>query len=87
MNISDNFWGQNEKIGHDISDLLRPNCPSDRLTNDNNSKIKPDNTNITGTMAPTIFGILAVRSTIFQDSSFLRQVKIICNLLFEQIDH
>ena len=55
MNVSDNFWGQNEKIGHDISDLLRPNCPSDRLTNDNNSKIKPDNTNITGTMASTIF--------------------------------
>ena len=83
MNISDNFWGQNENIGHDISDLLRPNCPSDRLTNDNNSKIKPDNTN----KMEQFFGILAVRSTIFQDSSFLRQVKIICNLLFEQIDH
>ena len=68
------FWGQNEKIGHDISDLLRPNCPLDRLTNDNNSKIKPDNTN----------KIFAVRSTIFQDSSFVCQAKIICNLLFEQ---
>ena len=46
----------------------------DRLTNDNNSKIKPDNTN----------KIFAVRSTIFQDSSFVCQAKIICNLLFEQ---
>ena len=68
------FLGQNEKIGNDISDLLRPNCPLDRLTNDNNSKIKPDNTN----------KIFAVRSTIFQDSSFVCQAKIICNLLFEQ---
>ena len=49
------FWGQNEKIGHDISDLLRPNCPLDRLTNDNNSKINPDNTNKMGTMASTFF--------------------------------
>ena len=59
------FGGQNEKIGHDISDLLRPNCPLDRLTNDNNSKIKPDNTNKLGTMASTFFGILPVHSTIF----------------------
>ena len=85
MNILDNFGGQNEKIGHDISDLLRPNCPLDRLTNDNNSKINPDNTNKMGTMASTFFfGILALRSTIFQDSSFICQAKIICHLLFEQ---